>query len=101
MYGTHKKEALSFLPADGAYREGDIRLVGGAYNWEGRVEIYWMEEWGAISDSTWTAGDANVVCRQLQHSSENSKFHYTSPYIYTYMHGAYIGSFPLNKNHDL
>ena len=66
---------------ESAYREGDIRLVGGEYNWEGRVEIYWMGEWGAISDSTWTAGDANVVCRQLQHYSENSKFHYTSPYI--------------------
>ena len=53
--------------------------MGGAYNWEGRVEIYLMGEWGAISDSTWTVGDANVVCRQLQHSLENSKFHYKSP----------------------
>ena len=48
--------------------EGDIRLVGGSYNWEGRVEIYWSGTWGAISDSSWTAADANVVCRQLQHS---------------------------------
>ena len=51
------------------YRAGSIRLVGGPYNWEGRVEIFWSGSWGAISDSSWTDDDANVVCKQLQHSS--------------------------------
>ena len=37
--------------ASGSYREGDVRLVGGAYNWEGRVEIFWSGSWGTISDS--------------------------------------------------
>ena len=54
-----------FCTADEAYREGDIRLVGGSYNWEGRVEIYWSGTWGAISDSSWTPAEASVVCRQL------------------------------------
>ena len=58
-----------FFTADEAYREGDIRLVGGSYNWEGRVEIYWSGTWGAISDSPWTAAEATVVCRQLRHSA--------------------------------
>ena len=58
--------------ADEAYREGDIRLVGGSYNWEGRVEIYWSGTWGAISDSSWTTADAIVVCRQLQYSDYGS-----------------------------
>ena len=60
----------TFFPftADEAYREGDIHLVGGSYNWEGRVEIYWSGTWGAISDSSWTAAEASVVCKQLQHS---------------------------------
>ena len=60
-----------FFTADEAYREGDIRLVGGSYNWEGRVEIYWSGTWGAISDSSWTADDASVACKQLRHSSVN------------------------------
>ena len=33
------------------------------------MEIFWSGSWGAISDSTWTDDDANVVCKQLQHSS--------------------------------
>ena len=56
---------ISFFTADEVYKEGDIRLVGGSYYWEGRVEIYWSGTWGAISDSSWTATEANVVCRQL------------------------------------
>ena len=56
------------LLADGAYREGDIRLVGGSHNREGRVEIYWMGTWGTISDSSWSSTDARVVCSQLGHS---------------------------------
>ena len=55
--------------ASGSYREGDVRLVGGAFNWEGRVEIFLSGSWGTISDSSWTKNDANVICRQLQHSS--------------------------------
>ncbi|CAI8023577.1 Neurotrypsin, partial [Geodia barretti] len=49
------------------YREGDIRLVGGPHNWEGRVEIFWNGTWGTISDSQWTNEDASVIRRQLQH----------------------------------
>ena len=56
------------LPADEAYREGDVHLVGGSHNWEGRVEIYWRGTWGTISDSSWSNTDARVVCSQLQHS---------------------------------
>ena len=62
---------INTLPftADEAYREGDIRLVGGSYNWEGRVEIYWTGTWGTISDTSWSDSDAEVVCRQLGHST--------------------------------
>ena len=65
---------VTYFVADEAYREGDIRLVGGSYNCEGRVEIYWSGTWGAISDSSWTAAEANVVCRQLRHSVNGSFF---------------------------
>ena len=55
------------------YRNGDLRLVGGNHNWEGRVEVYWNRVWGAISDSQWSTNDANVVCRQLKHSEKSSE----------------------------
>ena len=47
--------------------DGDIRLVGGSYQWEGRVEIYLSGIWGTITDSDWTNEDAVVVCRKLRH----------------------------------
>ena len=47
----------------GDYRDGDIRLVGGSYSWEGRVEIYLSGIWGTISSAN--SLGAQVVCRQL------------------------------------
>ena len=45
--------------------DGDIRLIGGSYPWEGRVEIYSFGTWGTITDSDWTNDDAQVVCRKM------------------------------------
>ena len=53
--------------ADARYRHGDIRLIGGSYQWEGRVEIFISGTWGTITDSEWTKNDAQVVCRKLGH----------------------------------
>ena len=47
------------------YRDGAIRLIGGSYPWEGRVEIYFSGIWGTITDSDWTSDDAHVVCRKM------------------------------------
>ena len=44
--------------------------MGGDYNWEGRVEIFYSGTWSAISDTSWTSSDATVVCRELRHSTE-------------------------------
>ena len=60
--------------APGSYRDGDYRLVGGAYNWEGRVEIFQSGSWSTISDSSWTDDDVYSVCIQLQHSQGTSGF---------------------------
>ena len=46
-------------------RDGDLRLVGGSYQWEGRVEIFFAGSWGTITDSDWTREDAQVVCRAM------------------------------------
>ena len=63
-----------FINSGEEYHKGDIRLVGGSYSWEGRVEIYLNGEWGTITNTQYHHYEpgvvcdtpaAHVVCRQL------------------------------------
>ena len=45
--------------------DGELRLVGGPSEREGRLEMCYRGVWGAISDNEWDNVDATVACRQL------------------------------------
>ena len=46
----------------------NIRLTHGSIDSEGRVEVCFNNEYGAVCDDLWDELDASVVCRQLNYS---------------------------------
>ena len=42
-----------------------VRLQGGTYSNEGRVEVYCNGQWGTICDDGFDGVDAHTICKQL------------------------------------
>ena len=42
-----------------------IRLQGGSYPNEGRVEVYCNGQWGTICNNEFSSTDALTICKQL------------------------------------
>ena len=58
------------LDADfGSCVDGDVQLVGGSNQYEGRVEVCVKNSWGTVCDNSWSYYDALVTCRQLGYST--------------------------------
>ena len=51
---------------------GDIRLIDGSTQYEGRVEVCLNNAWGTVCDDFWDNTDASVVCRQAGFSDQNA-----------------------------
>ena len=42
-----------------------VRLASGLNSAQGRIEIYYEDEWGTVCDEGWDINDGTVVCHQL------------------------------------
>ena len=58
-------EAIFFTSAPQDCVDGELRLVGGPSEREGRLEMCYGGVWGSISDTQWNSLDAAVTCSQL------------------------------------
>ena len=56
---------------------GQLRIVGGTYSNQGRLEVYCNRLWGTVCDENFDSTGANVACRQLGYSGY-SRYKYTS-----------------------
>ena len=68
MHPTDCETYASFLAAmyiGETCTTGEVQLVGGAGDNEGRVEVCLGGIWGTVSDNTWNYNDVVVLCQQL------------------------------------
>ena len=65
--------------------DGDLRLVNGGTQFEGRLEVCLGDQWGTICDDYWKSNplNAQVACRQLGFSNQSTTFRKFANIIYS------------------
>ena len=48
---------------------GEVRLVDGVTEYEGRIDLCYSGAWGSVCPNLWNSNDAKVVCRQLGYNN--------------------------------
>lgn len=60
------------IGTDVACNNGDLRLVNGASEYDGRLEVCYLGQWGTVCDDLFGDLDAQVACRQLGFNSSRA-----------------------------
>lgn len=60
----------------GECNDGEIRLMNGTIEQEGRPEICVNGVWSSICASQWSQTDGYTFCKQLGYNGPSNKLHY-------------------------
>ena len=55
---------------------GDIHLVNGSLESEGRLEVCVNQLWGTVCSRSWDYRETRVACKQLGHQELGNKLHH-------------------------
>ena len=64
-HNANKFPIIFISPFEGICNDGDVKLVDGVREYEGRIEVCYTGEWETVCDNHMDDSVAEVVCRQL------------------------------------
>ena len=61
--------------------DGEVRLVDGEFEWEGRLEVCLSQRWSTVSNDGWTHVNSQVVCNALGYDFTGMVTHFSMDII--------------------